>query len=210
MRLILASTSPRRHELLALLGLPFEVKAPSFVEEIKPHLSADRQASEFAEGKARSCLCEEPDALILGSDTLISLDSEVLGKPRNLREAGIMLRRMAGRVHTVITAVALVGKDPGCCEVRVSTVQVVMKAFDETDLAAYLRTEESLGKAGAYSIQGAGGVLIDRIEGDYTATVGLPLRLVGDLLQRHGMPCPTDVEHLYQIKPYPNWAHFGS
>jgi septum formation protein len=210
MRLILASTSPRRHELLRLLGLSFDVVAPLFVEEIRPHLSADRQAAEFAEGKARSCLHQEPEACIIGSDTLISLDSEVLGKPRNLTEAGTMLRRMAGRMHTIFTAVALVSQASGISEVQVATVQVVMKAFDETDLAAYLRTEESLGKAGAYSIQGAGGVLIDRIEGDYTAAVGLPLRLLANLLHRHGMPCPTDVDHLYQVKPYPNWACFAA
>jgi septum formation protein len=210
MQLILASTSPRRHELLTLLGLPFEVMAPPFVEQVIPHLPADRQAAAFAEGKARSCLPQHPGALILGSDTLISLGSEVLGKPRNLTEAEAMLKRMAGRRHTIITAVALVSHARGWCDVQVTTVQVVMKTFGETDLAAYLQTEESLGKAGAYSIQGAGGELIDRIEGDYTAVVGLPLRIVADMLRRHGMPCPTDVDRLYRDKPYPNWVRFGS
>ena len=209
MRLILASTSPRRHELLALLGLSFQVMPPSFIEQISPHVPAERQAAEFAEGKARSCLGQDPDALVLGSDTLISLDEEVLGKPSSLAEAGTMLRRMAGRTHTIFTAVALVNQDRGVCDVQVSTVQVVMKTFDETDWCAYLRTEESLGKAGGYSIQGAGAALIDRIEGDYTAAVGLPLRLLASRLLLHGMPCPVDVDHLYQVKPYPNWARFA-
>jgi septum formation protein len=208
MRLILASTSPRRSELLTLLGPPFEVMAPPFVEQVIPHLPADRQASEFAEGKARSCMSQYPDALILGSDTLISLGSEVLGKPRNLAEAEAMLTRMAGRTHSIFTAVALVRHAGGWCDVQVATVQVAMKAFGEADLAAYLRTEESLGKAGAYSIQGAGSELIDRIEGDYTAAVGLPLRMVADMLRRRGMPCPVDVDRLYEVKPYPNWARF--
>ncbi len=210
MRLILASTSPRRHELLTLLGLSFEVVSPSFLEQIRPHCPADRQAAEFAEGKARSVLSQDPDALVLGSDTLISLDSEVVGKPMNLTEAGTMLRRMAGRIHTIFTAIALVNQARGWCDVEVAAVRVVMKALDETDVAAYLRTEESLGKAGAYSIQGAGAVLIDRIEGDYTAAVGLPLRLLADLLHRHGMPCPVDVDRLYEVKPYPNWARFAA
>ena len=209
MRLILASTSPRRHELLTLLGLPFDVMAPPFVEQIIPHLPADRQASEFALGKGRSCMSQDPDALILGSDTLISLGSEVLGKPCNLTEAEAMLTRMAGRMHTIFTAVALVGHAGGWCDVQVATVQVIMKAIGEADLAAYLRTEESLGKAGAYSIQGAGGTLIDRIEGDYTAAVGLPLRMVADMLRLRGMPCPTEVDRLYALKPYPNWARFN-
>lgn len=210
MRLILASTSPRRYELLTLLGLPFDVMAPPFVEQIIPHLPADRQASEFALGKARSCMSQDPDALILGSDTLISLGSEVLGKPGNLTEAEAMLTRMAGRPHTIFTAVALVSHAGEWCDVQVATVQVIMKAFGEAELATYLRTEESLGKAGACSIQGAGGTLIDRIEGDYTAAVGLPLRMVADMLRLHGMACSTDVDRLYRVKPYPNWARFGS
>ncbi|MBI4003103.1 MAG: septum formation protein Maf [Nitrospira defluvii] len=210
MRLILASTSPRRNELLTLLGLPFEVMAPPFVEQVMPQLPADRQVSEFAEGKARSCMSQYPDALILGSDTLISLGSEVLGKPRNLTDADVMLRRLAGQTHTIFTGVALVSHARGFCDVRVATVLVTMRAFDEEALATYLRTGESLGKAGAYSIQEAGGALIDRIEGDYTAAVGLPLRMVADMLRRRGMPCPVDVDRLYALRPYPNWARFGS
>lgn len=210
MRLILASTSPRRKELLTLLGLPFEVVAPPFVEQVVPHLAADRQAAEFAAGKARSCASQFPEAVVLGSDTLISLRTEVLGKPLDLADAEAMLRMMAGRTHTIFTAVALVSHKLGFCDVRIETVQVTMKAFDEAALATYLHTEESLGKAGAYSIQGAGGALIDRIEGDYTAAVGLPLRMVADLLHRRGMACPVDIEALYVLKPYPNWERFSS
>lgn len=209
MRLILASTSPRRRELLALLGLPFDVMAPPFIEQIIPHLPAERQASEFALGKARSCMSQYPEALILGSDTLISLGSEVLGKPRNLTEAAAMLARMAGQTHTIFTAVALVSQARGWCDVQVATVHVAMKAFGQAALAGYLKTEESLGKAGAYSIQGAGGTLIDRIEGDYTAAVGLPLRMAADMLRLRGMSGPLDVDRLYVLKPYPNWTRFN-
>ncbi|MGZ8382824.1 MAG: Maf family protein [Nitrospira sp.] len=209
MRLVLASTSPRRNELLTFLGLPFEVMAPPFVEQVVPHLPAGRQAAEFARGKAQSSAPQYPDALILGSDTLIGLDEEVLGKPRNLTDAAAMLTRMAGRTHTIFTAVALVNQARGFCDVQVAAVRVVMKTFDESTLAAYLGTEEGLGKAGAYSIQGAGGTLIDRIEGDYTAAVGLPVRIVADMLRLRGMPCPVDVDQLYALKPYPNWAQFN-
>ena len=182
---------------------------PPFVEEVIPHLPAGRQVAEFARGKALSSAPQYPDALILGSDTLISLDSEVLGKPRDLIDAGAMLRRMSGRTHTIFTAVALVGHTRGFCDVQVATVGVFMKTLDENALAAYLQTGESLGKAGAYSIQGAGGTLIDRIEGDYTAAVGLPVRMVADMLRLRGMPCPVDVDRLYGLKPYPNWARFN-
>ncbi|MCE3223113.1 MAG: maf [Nitrospira sp.] len=120
-----------------------------------------------------------------------------------------MLKRMAGRMHTIFTAVALVSQAREWCDVWVATVQVFMKALNDADLVAYLQTEESLGKAGAYSIQGAGGELVDRIEGDYTAAVGLPLRMVADMLRLRGMSCPADVDRLYARKPYPNWARFN-
>jgi len=210
MRLILASTSPRRHELLTLLGLPFDVVAPPFVEQVRPHLPAQQQAIEFATGKARSCIASCPDALILGSDTLISMGVEVLGKPVDLVDAEAMLRRLAGQTHKIVTAVALTGPGSEPCDVHVATVLVRMKPLNEEALAAYLRTGDSLGKAGAYSIQGGGAALIERIEGDYTAAVGLPLRLVAEMLQQRGLSCPVDVDQLYARKPYPNWARFGS
>lgn len=209
MRLILASTSPRRHELLTLLGLPFDVVAPPFVEQVVPNRSAEQQAVEFAAGKVKSCIEQCPDALILGSDTLIGLGSEVLGKPADLADAESMLRRMAGKAHKIFTAVALVGSGPEPCEVQVARVSVTMKPLNEEALSAYLRTRDSLGKAGAYSIQGGGAALIERIEGDYTAAVGLPLRMVAEMLRRCGMACPVDVDRLYAHKPYPNWARFN-
>ena len=208
MRLILASTSPRRHELLTLLGLPFEVVAPPFVEQIRAHLSAEEQAVEFAAGKAKSCLSSHPDALILGSDTLIHLGAEVLGKPVDLADAEVMLRRLAGQKHRIVTAVALAGPEPERCDVRLAEVLVTMKSLNEAALAGYLRTGESLGKAGAYSIQGGGAAFIERIEGDFTAAVGLPLRLVVEMLQQQGLSCPVDIEQLYAGRPYPNWDRF--
>ena len=208
MRLILASTSPRRHELLTLLGLPFEVVAPPFVEQIRAHLSAEEQAVEFAAGKAKSCLSSYPDALILGSDTLIHLGAEVLGKPVDLADAEVMLRRLAGQKHRIVTAVALAGPEPERCDVRLAEVLVTMKSLNEAALAGYLRTGESLGKAGAYSIQGGGAAFIERIEGDFTAAVGLPLRLVVEMLQQRGLSCPVDIEQLYAGRPYPNWDRF--
>ncbi len=210
MRLILASTSPRRRELLTLLGMPFEAVAPPFIEEVTSAVPAEQQAMTFAIGKARSCLPICPDGLILGSDTLISLEQEVMGKPADLADAEAMLRRLAGRTHRIVTAVALVGPGSEACEVRLATVLVTLKPLHEAALAAYLCTGDSLGKAGAYSIQAGGATLIERIEGDYTAAVGLPLRLVAELLRLRGMSCPVDIERLYARKPYPNWQHFDA
>lgn len=210
MRVVLASTSPRRRELFALLQVPFEVADPAVEEQPERDQAPADQALRFAARKARSCAERFPDRLVLGSDTLIAVDRAVLGKPADLAEAAMMLRRLSGRVHVIHTAVALLRNTPHLQDLRVETVRVWMKPLSETDVEAYLRTGEGLGKAGAYSIQGRGGALIERIEGDYPAVVGLPLRLVAAMLQRHGVPVPADVETLYRTQPYPNWARFSS
>ena len=208
MALVLASTSPRRKDLLALLRISFEIVEPNFIEQLRRDLAPEEQARQFAAGKALSCATRFPDQLVLGSDTLIALDGEVLGKPADLVEARSMLQKLSGRQHLIHTAVALRRQADGVGDVAVATVLVWMKAFDEAELEAYLHTGESLGKAGAYSIQGIGGRFIERIEGDYTAAVGLPLRLTADLLRRRGLAVPADVEELYRAKPYPNWGRF--
>ncbi|MSR24643.1 MAG: septum formation protein Maf [Nitrospiraceae bacterium] len=208
MPLVLASTSPRRKELLTLLQLPFEVVDPKFDERIYADLPPEAQAWTLALGKAQSCTRQHADSLVLGSDTLIAVGGTILGKPADRAEAGAMLRRLRGRDHHIYTAVAL------CCAVRhiqdvaVDRVRVWMPPFTDADLEAYLASGEWKGKAGAYSIQGRGGSLIERIEGDYTAAVGLPLRLTASLLQKHGLSVPVDIEQLYRTKPYPNWSTF--
>ena len=208
MRLVLASTSPRRRELLALLGVPFEVRPPSFEEHIVPGRPAKDLVASFSQGKAYSMVQTDPKTLVLGSDTVIELDGEVLGKPVDLAEARTMLRRIAGRTHQVHTAITL------CCPARqiditqVSTAAVRMKPFDSAAHEQYLTTGDSLGKAGAYSIQGPGSELIEKLHGDFPTVVGLPLRLLSALLLQVGLPVPVDVGQLYQTQPYGNWARF--
>jgi len=209
MPLILASTSPRRHELLALLGIPFDIKSPSFQERLVAGRLATQQVMSFAQGKAQSVARHEPQAIVLGSDTVVELDQHVIGKPTDLMEARAMLRHLAGRDHRVRTAVALVCSARAIEMVALSTAVVRMKSFDERVHERYLGTRESLGKAGAYSIQGEGGDLVDSIDGDFTAVVGLPLRLVSQLLLQAGVNVPVDLDELYAIKPYANWARFS-
>jgi septum formation protein len=208
MPLILASTSPRRHELLALLGIPFEARSPSFEEQLVPDRSAIEQVRSFAQGKAQSVARQDREAIVLGSDTVIELDRDVLGKPADLAEARAMLRHLAGREHRVCTAVAIVCSAHAINVVALSTAVVRMKPFDEQVHERYLATGESLGKAGAYSIQGEGGDLVDSIDGDFPTVVGLPLRLVAQLLMQAGVRGPVDLDELYAIKPYANWARF--
>jgi septum formation protein len=209
MPFILASTSPRRHELLALLAIPFTIKHPSFEERLEVGRPVIEQVQAFARGKAQSVAKEEPEAIVLGSDTVIELDNDVIRKPADLKEARAMLRRLAGRDHLVHTAVALVCSAREVDLLAHSTAVVRMKPFDERVHDQYLATGESLGKAGAYSIQGEGDGLIDSIQGDFTTVVGLPLRLVAQLLTHIGVRVPVDLDELYAVKPYANWVHFS-
>jgi septum formation protein len=210
MSLLLASTSPRRRELLALLGIPFDVKSPSFEERLASDRPAIEQVQSFAQGKALSVAGQEPEAIVLGSDTVIEVDHHVLGKPADLAEARAMLRCLAGRDHCVRTAVALVCLARAIDIVVLATSIVRMKPYDELVHERYLATGEGLGKAGAYSIQGEGGELVDSIDGDFTAVVGLPLRLVSQLFLQVGVKVPIDLDELYAIKPYANWARFSA
>ena len=210
MQLILASTSPRRCELLALLGVPFEIIAPDFEEVPQPGWSPRQQVEHFAREKARSIAIARPTVLVLGSDTVIELDGQMLGKPVDLADARAMLTRLAGRPHYVHTAVALCRQIPHHEAVAIETATVQMKADDEAAIERYLATQEPMGKAGAYSIQGAGGELIETICGDFLGIVGLPLRRVATLLAGGSVSVPVDVDVLYRDKPYPNWARFSN
>ena len=209
MPIILASTSPRRRELLTLLGILFNVKHPSFDERLEADRPGIEQVRSFAQGKAQSVARQESEAIVLGSDTVIELNNGVIGKPVDLTDARAMLRRLAGRDHRVHTAVAVVCSARAIDTVALSTTVVRMKPFDELAHERYLAIGESLGKAGAYSIQGAGGDLIDSIDGDFPTVVGLPLRLVSQLLLQVGVSVPVDLDELYALKPYTNWARFS-
>ena len=209
MSIILASTSPRRRELLALLGIVFEV-VPPMVEEIpSPGLSPREQAKQFALDKALSIARRYPEDLVLGSDTVIEIDDALMGKPRDLHDAKTMLRQLRGRSHHVLTAIALIHEAAYVTHVRVETALVRMTPFTDQELRHYLETGESLGKAGAYSIQGEGARFIETIEGDYPTIVGLPLRQTADLLEQRGVVLPKPVEEIYRLKPYANWKAFG-
>jgi len=210
MQLVLASSSPRRRELLALLGLSFEVCPSEFHEHPTVGSSPVEQVRHFAREKARSVSVVRPQSFVLGSDTVIELEGRLLGKPMDLEDARAMLARLAGRSHHVHTAVAVCARERNIESVEVATTEVRMKADLEQAYERYLASEESLGKAGAYAIQGLGGDLVERIAGDYTTVVGLPLKLVAHLLRSAGYPILVDIEDLYRRKPYANWNRFAT
>jgi septum formation protein len=170
--LILASTSPRRREILEQLRIPFEAVAPRYEE-------ADGDPVEHAVGKARSVgsFDERP---VLGCDTEVICDGRVYGKPENEGDAEAMLESLAGRTHEVVSGLALL--TPAWEEVHRDVTRVTFRALDARDLAHYLASGEWEGRAGAYAIQGLGASLVERIEGDYLNVVGLPGALLVRLL----------------------------
>ena len=182
-RVILASQSPRRRDLLTLIGVPHEIR-PANVDETYP---AGEPPAAHVERLARekAAAIADPDAVIIGSDTIVVVDGDVLGKPADDAEATRMLARLSGRTHVVMTAVAIAWQ--GRIESAVETVSVDFHSLSPDDIARYVRTGEPMDKAGAYGIQGYGATIVRRVDGDYFAVMGLPLQLLVRLLGRLGL-----------------------
>ena len=179
--LVLASTSPQRRAILEQLELSFEVVAPAYVEDDPPGLEPDHLVRTHAEGKARSVHGE--GRVTLGVDTAVVLDSRVYGKPVDQAHAERMLRELSGRTHTVVSGLCLLG--PGIELVEHECTDVTFRSLASELVATYLASGEWQGRAGGYAIQGLGGRLVERIEGDYLNVVGLPGALLVSLLERH-------------------------
>ncbi len=182
--LILASKSPRRRELLARLGLPFEVRTPA-VEEPPPSPPPGRFALELAEKKARAAW--EPGRFSLGADTVVAIGDRILGKPRDPEENARFLRLLSGQSHTVYTAAAVVAPD-GRARSVLAAPRVRFRRLDEEEIRWYVATGEGLDKAGGYGIQEKGMALVERVDGDFYAVVGLPVAGVWEVLKELGYP----------------------
>jgi septum formation protein len=196
MRLILASTSPRRREIIALLGVPFEIIAPEFTELVSAHSSIDDEVLGFAVGKAQSVAGNNPGSIVIGSDTMIFLDGKKIGKPLDESDARRILGLLSGKRHTIYTSIAIVDGSGGPGLRRVETVDVDMRSFNTKDIDRYLAAGESMDKAGAYSIQGEGRTLITAMRGDYLAAVGMPLRPIANYLKSRGVNFDCDIDQV--------------
>ncbi len=208
MRLILASTSPRRREILALLGLPFEVIPPSFDELALPNRPIEDEVLAFALGKAESVARYYPESIVIGSDTMILLSTKKIGKPSGIADAKQILSALSGKTHRILTSVAIFDGLGGPGLRIVDGVTVLMRDYSDKEIEHYLSCSESLDKAGAYSIQGEGRALIQSIHGDYLTAVGLPLKPIADYLISRGISFPLNVEKLYSDKSFLNWWRF--
>jgi septum formation protein len=185
-RLILASKSPRRYELLKQVGLDFEVIASNVMEGFAQRVSPQEQVIRLAEAKARNVAGGYPDSWVIAADTVVIIDGSILGKPRNRGEAMEMIRHLSGREHWVLTgfSVCHLGKGKGDKE-AVQTV-VKMKTLTPPEIEWYVQTGEPFDKAGGYAIQGIGSFMIESIRGSYTNVVGLPLCELIEMLKRLG------------------------
>jgi septum formation protein len=179
--LVLASSSPQRRAILEQLGIPFEAVAPVYVEDDPPGLEPAELVRAHAEGKARSVHVE--GRVTLGVDTAVVLDGRAYGKPADRDEAARMLHELAGRTHTVVSGLCLLG--PGLELVQHEVTDVSFRLLSPGLVRSYLDSGEWKGRAGAYAIQGLGGRLVERIDGDYLNVVGLPGALLVTLLEHH-------------------------
>jgi septum formation protein len=181
--LVLASASPRRAELLRLAGFAFAVADADVDETPHPGEPAAIYVRRLAEEKAAAVAARQPGAVVLGADTTVVVDGDILGKPADDGEAVAMLRRLQGRAHEVLTGVAVVAPDG--CDSTVARTRVWMAPMSEGEIAAYVASGEPRDKAGAYGIQGRAARFITRIDGSYPNVVGLPVAVVHELLRKY-------------------------
>ena len=187
MKLILASSSPRRRELLASIGLDFEV-VPSHIPEVRGEGEAPEEyVARLSREKAAAIAKAHPDRWIIAADTTVLLGEELLEKPADKADARRMLATIAGRTHIVYTGVTVMNATRDHHDTRVAESEVRMLPLESADIAWYVETGEPMDKAGAYAVQGIGSMFIDSIHGSYTNVVGLPLALLFQMLRRAGI-----------------------
>jgi len=184
--LILASASPRRQELLRGAGISFEVHPAHIAEERVGDEAPRVYACRLAEEKAQAVAAKFPGRFVLGADTIVVAGDEVLEKPRDAADATRMLRLLSGRGHEVTTAVSLASPEGGA-DTRCATTEVFFRKLQEEEIERYVAGGEPMDKAGAYAIQGGAGPWVQRIEGEYSNVVGLPLSLVTEILRSCGL-----------------------
>jgi septum formation protein len=190
-RIILASASARRQELLRSLGLDFEISPSGIDEAQRKGESPEKYALRMARDKAVEVAPRHTDGIVIAADTVVVIDDQILGKPADRRQARSMLSQLSGRWHTILTAVWLIAPASGQKASGIEQTRVKFARLRRTEIDWYLSTGEFGDKAGAYAIQGYGSLLVEQIEGDYFNVVGLPLRLLYKLAARLGV----DLKH---------------
>ncbi len=186
-RLILASSSPRRIQLLREANFDPEVIRPEVAELSCDFLTPSELARFNAKLKATAVAALNPDAVVLGADTIVTLESEIFGKPRDLDDAGRILRKLVGKTHEVITGIALIEPNVERMTLRAARSTVTFRTLSTAEIDAYLKIVNPIDKAGAYAAQNSPNVIIERIDGSFTNVVGLPMELIRPLLRSIGV-----------------------
>ncbi len=186
-KIILASASPRRKELLEKIGLKFEVEAADIKEDLNSGLPPNELVKELSLQKAKAVAKKHPDAIIIGADTIGVLEGEIIGKPHTPAEAKKMLRLLNGKSHFVITGFTIIDTKTGKTVSKSVETKVYFRKLTEAEIDAYVKTGEPLDKAGGYAIQGLGALVVEKIEGDYYNVIGLPLSLLMESLKEFGV-----------------------
>lgn len=174
-QIILASKSPRRKELLEMLGLKFNVVASNFDEDIQPDKDLTEFAKKIAKGKAEAVALKYKNHIIISADTFVILDGKILGKPKDKAEAFLMLNQVKGKKVEVVTAFTILDSSSSKSITKAIVANVYLNNYSKEEIEAYIKTGEPLDKAGAFAVQGLGSVLVKRIEGDFYSVIGLPL-----------------------------------
>jgi len=191
MKIVLASTSRYRRDLLARLGLPFDVASPGVDESALPGEAPDRLAARLALAKARAVAATMPAALVIGSDQVAWCDGKALGKPGTHENAVVQLRHLSGKTAMFFTAVSVVNSDSGLATSRIVPYEIGFRLLDDALIERYLRQEQPYDCAGSAKSEGLGIALLSRMSGDDpNALVGLPLIALVDLLREHGITVP--------------------
>lgn len=189
--LILASTSPRRKDLLSQIGLTFTIVPSDFEEDMSLPLSPDKLTMHLSKEKALAVAKDYPDAVIIGADTVVAIDGAVLGKAHTKEDAQRMLSMLSGKTHQVITGLTVIipaGESPTGVQIIESVASindVTFKPLAAEEIEWYIQTGEPLEKAGAYGIQGFGAMFVEKIEGSYSGIVGLPLEILYEIFRRN-------------------------
>ncbi len=186
-KIILASTSPRRRELLESTGVVFEVEAGNYEEDMTLPLPPRDLAMFLSRGKAESVAASHPDAIIIAADTFIAHEGAVLGKPHTEDRAREMLRMLSGKAHTVVTGFTIIDTSDGKTVSDAIESTVYFKVLQDQEIDEYIATGEPLERAGAYAIQGIGKKFIEKYEGDYASIIGLPVGAVVAVLKEWGV-----------------------
>jgi len=186
MSLILASSSPRRQELLRMLGLPFTVITADIDETMDPRRGAEAEVARICRAKAAAVLPKTaPGDIVVAADTIVCVDDRILGKPHTEAEAAKMLRLLSGRTHQVRTGVTVCTRDRAVTEVDVTGVR--FRPLSEAEIAAYIASGEPMDKAGAYGAQGLASIFVEALHGDYFNVMGLPLCRLSQILKQFGI-----------------------